>query len=412
MSVRAALARATRLEMFASLHERDFRLLVVTTVLLDATRWMDVLVVGWLVLELTDSPALVGAAGAFRSFGWLLGPVGGLLADRFNRRHFLLLAAALNLAQAALLLSLYLLGQLQVWQIFSLALVNSILFGLDFPARQAFIADLVGPRTLSNAIALNRVANNIPYVLGPLLAGSFLSLFAFPGAYGLIVAMHAANVLLFLLISHRPRLPRPQRESVWGDVVTGVRHILKNQAAWLLLSLAVVANLLGRPYLYTMLPVFARDILGLGPGGLGVLMAATGVGSVLGSLWVAAQAARVRQGLVMMACYLLWAVTLGLFAVSGWYGLSLLLLIGVGAANAVAATLGTTLLLKAVPPELRGRVMGARAMVIVAMLPGMMLLGMGAEAIGAPATLALNSVAYLGVILAFVIAYPQLRRLT
>lgn len=397
--------------MFPSLRFRDFRLLCASTIFMEATRWMDVLVIGWLVLQLTGSPMQVGVAGAFRSFGWLLGPIGGVLADRMDRRRFMLLVQLVNVAQAATLLSLYASGHLQVWEVYALALVNSVAFGVDMPARNSLVGDVVSKENLANAIAVNRLFGDMTYVLGPLAAGTFMVLFSFSQTYGLIVAMHATNLVLLLLIRTRGRREAVRRESPWRNVVSGAREIVRCQVAWLVLLLAIVANLLGRPYLYVMLPVFARDVLGLGPGGLGLLMGATGVGAVAASLGIAAWGRLRGQGRLMMLSYIAWGATLALFALSRWYGLSLALLVGVGMANATAATLGNSFLLAAVPPEVRGRVMGARAMVIGSMLPGMMMLGVGAEAIGAPLTLALSGAAFVAIVLVIGLAYRTLWRL-
>lgn len=411
MNARSPASGVARGRVFTALRFRDFRLLCANTILLEATRWMDVLVIGWLTLQLTGSAVQVGAAGAFRSFGWLLGPVGGVLADRMDRRRFLVLLQLVNLAQAAALLGLYMSGQLQMWEVYALALVNSVAFGMDMPARNSLAGDVVDRDGLANAIAVNRLASDFTYVLGPLAAGSFMALFSFTLTYELIVAMHATNVVLILLMHTHGHREAVRRESPLANVVSGARAIVRNEVAGLVLLLALVANLLGRPYLYVMLPVFAKGVLGLGPGGLGLLMGATGVGAVAASLSIAAWGRLRRQGRVMMFCYIAWGATLALFALSRWYGLSLALLVGVGMANAAAATLGNSLLLASVAPEVRGRVMGARAMVIGMMLPGMIMLGAGAQAIGAPLTLALDGAAFVAIVLAIGLAYPRLWKL-
>ncbi|MBI2918939.1 MAG: MFS transporter [Chloroflexi bacterium] len=399
---------AARGRAFPALWRRDFRLLCANTILLEATRWMDVLVIGWLTLQLTGSPVQVGVAGVFRSIGWLLGPVGGVLADRMDRRRYLVLLQLLNLAQAATLLGLYLSGHLEMWEVYALALANSVAFGMDMPARNSLVGDVVDREDLANAVAINRLGSDFTYVLGPLAAGSFMALFSFARTYELIVAMHAVNVVLLLMMHARSNRGTVRRESPLRNVVSGARVIVRTQVAWLVLLLAVVANLLGRPYLYVMLPVFAVSVLGLGPGGLGLLMGATGIGAVAASLSIAAWGRLRHQSRVMMLGYVAWGITLALFALSRWHSVSLALLVGVGMANAAAATLGTSLLLAAVGPEVRGRVMGARAMVIGAMLPGMMLLGAGAQTIGAPLTLALDGAAFVAIVVAIGLAFPRL----
>ncbi len=148
---------------------REFRLLALSSFFLFAARWMEVVVLGWLVLELTDSPFQVGLVAAFRFIGWGLGPLGGAISDRFKRRSLLLAAQSINTITVLGLLILLTTGWLQVWHIFAAVLVAGITYAFDYPSRFALIGDVVGSADMLNAVALNRAAQNITAVIGPVL---------------------------------------------------------------------------------------------------------------------------------------------------------------------------------------------------------------------------------------------------
>ncbi|MEK7849110.1 MAG: MFS transporter, partial [Chloroflexota bacterium] len=167
------------------LRHRDFRLLTLSTFLLFAARWMEVVVLGWMVLELTDSPFMVGVAGAFRFIGWSFGPLGGAISDRLERRRLLIVAQGVNTLTALSLLALLATDRLQVWQLFAAILIAGTTYAVDYPARNALVGDVVGDGELLNAMALNRAAQNLTAVVGPLLGGSLLLVVGYAGAYSL-----------------------------------------------------------------------------------------------------------------------------------------------------------------------------------------------------------------------------------
>src|SRR5262245_11064413 len=171
-----------------ALRHRGFRLLWIATLLSSTARWADMVVIGWLTLELTDSALMVGIVAASKMAGYLAAPFMGVVADRMDRRLLLLIAAGVNLAVAAIMLLLVVTGWLVLWHVIVLALVGSLTWALDNPTRQALVPDLVGREDLTNAIALNAVATEITVVVGPALGGTLIPLLGMGGAYGLIAA--------------------------------------------------------------------------------------------------------------------------------------------------------------------------------------------------------------------------------
>src|SRR4051812_17187600 len=152
MSGGGFLVRLSRMQQFAALRHRGFRLLWFATLLSATARWADMVVIGWLTLELTDSPLMVGVVAGAKMAGYVAAPFMGVLADRMDRRRLLVIAAVINVTVSAGMMLLFALGVLALWHVIALALVSSLTWAIDNPTRQAFIPDLVPGQYLTNAI--------------------------------------------------------------------------------------------------------------------------------------------------------------------------------------------------------------------------------------------------------------------
>src|SRR5262245_23648103 len=223
---------------FAALRHRDFRLLWIPTLLSSTARWADMVVVGWLTLELTDSALMVGIVAAAKMAGYVAAPFMGVVADRMDRRLLLIVAAGVNLAVAAIMLLLFALGWLVLWHVIVLALAGSFTWALDNPTRNAFVPDLVGRQDLTNAIALNAVALEITVVVGPALGGILIPLLGMAGAYGLIAAIYLADVAVLLLLRDAKRAVPHAHESPIASLLGGLRYVWGNQTVLTLLAMA------------------------------------------------------------------------------------------------------------------------------------------------------------------------------
>jgi MFS family permease len=171
------LARLGRMRQVTALRHRGFRLLWIATLLSSTARWADLVVVGWLTLELTESALMVGIVAASKMAGYILAPFMGVAADRMDRRQLLIIAALVNWAVSFIMLVLLLTGWLTLGHIIGLSLVSSLTWALDNPTRQAFVPDLVDRKDLTNAIALNAVATELTVVIGPALGGLLIPAF-------------------------------------------------------------------------------------------------------------------------------------------------------------------------------------------------------------------------------------------
>jgi len=368
-------------------------------------------VVGWLTLELTDSPLMVGIVAASKMAGYLAAPFMGVIADRLDRRLLLVVAAGVNVAVSAVMLLLFVSGWLELWQVIALALLGSLTWALDNPTRQAFVPDLVEKEDLTNAIALNAVATEITVVVGPALGGLLIPVLGMGGAYGLIAGIYLVDVAVLLMLKRPARALTHVHESPVRSLLSGMRYVWSNQTVFVLMVIAFLLNLLAAPYRYAFLPLFARYILDAGPTGYGMLTAMAGVGALVAGLWVVSLGNYGRKGRLLVWSSLAWPATLLLFALSTWYTVSLALVFAAGLAQAVVWTVIATLILGHTTPHMRGRVMGLRTGVVVSLPLGNLLAGAVAERFGAAFAQGAYAAAALALMLLIVAAAPGLRRL-
>ena len=394
-----------------ALRHRGFRLLWIATLLSSTARWADMVVIGWLTLELTDSPLMVGIVAGAKMAGYLAAPFMGVVADRMDRRLLLLAAAAVNLVVSALMLVLFVTAALALWHVIVLALVSSLTWALDNPTRQAFVPDLVESEDLTNAIALNAVAVEITVVVGPALGGLLIPAFGMGGAYGLIAAIYLVDMAVLLGLKDVRHAAPQVHESPVRSLVSGLAYVRANRSVLVLLVIACLLNLLAAPYRYAFLPLFARYILDAGPTGYGMLTAMAGVGALAAGIWVVSLGNYRRKGRLLVWSSLAWPATLLLFAASTWYSVSLALVFAAGLTQAIVWTIIATLILANTSQAMRGRVMGLRAGVVVSLPLGNLLAGAVAERFGAPLAQGAYAALAMVIMLAIVVRVPGLRKL-
>ena len=363
--------------------------------------WMQVTAQGWLVLGLTDSAAALGVASAAGIAPVLvLSLLGGVLADRVDRRRILMSAQFAAAAFAAVLAVLTTTGRVEYWQVLVLAVLTGSATALSMPAFQAIVSTLVPRAVLGNAIALNAAQFNLSRIIGPVAAGVAIA------AGGLAVAFWINAAMLVVVGVVVTRLPLADAAgagrapaSLWSNLVDG------------LLALAAVPGLFMLNYL-ALLPVMARDVLGLGAGGLGVLTAAIGVGALTGSLTVAIVRPSGGSGRLLVLGLAVASVALIGYGFSTSVPLSLALLAVLGAAQVAYYATTNTLLQILVPGRLRGRVLSLYILTSFGAIPiGNLAAGALAERFGAPLALAGGGVLTLLILALIVAAYPPLRHL-
>lgn len=372
-----------------ALQSRNYRLFASGQLASLIGTWMQTVAESWLVYRLTGSPLLLGFTGfASQVPVFLLAPLGGVVADRYDRRRILIATQASAMVLALLLATLTLAGTIQVWQVFAIASLLGVANAFDIPARQAFVVSLVRRDALPNAIALNSSMFNGARLLGPAVAGAVVAAVG-EGWCFLINGVSYIAVISALAMIRAPRQKAASTTvSAWASVVEGFEFAWKTPPVRALLLLLGLVSLMGMPYAVLM-PIVADRVLGAGASGYGLLMSAAGLGALGGAASLAVKRTVRGLGLWIAVASCGFGTCLVLFSLSRSLWLSAALLAPAGFFMMIEMASSNTLIQAMVPDRLRGRVMSVYSMMFMGMAPlGALMAGSLAEPIGAPATIA------------------------
>ena len=294
-------------------------------------RWLEALAQGWLILELTDSPLWIGVAAGLRGVGAVLFTLpSGAALDRFDRRKFLMLAQSINVVLGIVVGVLIVTGHEQLWHLLAASMFTGITQAIQVPARHTITYDLVGPERLLNANATNFLAFSIMRAAGPALGGLMVVTVGIAGAYFLMAALSLTAVGALLPIPKPTAQSRPT-EPMLASIREGLEYAKRTEPVRSMLILSLLAEVFGYSHAY-MMPVIARNILGLKAGGLGYLMAAYGAGGLISNIAIATKGGISARGWLLLGSIGSYGVLLMVFAASPWFLLSLALQCAIGAA--------------------------------------------------------------------------------
>ena len=319
--------------------------------------WMQAVAESWLIYRLTGSSALLGATSFVTLVPvFLFATIGGTVADRRHRHHIILTTQTAAMLLTFVLAALTLSGRVQVWHVFVLATCLGVVNAFDIPARQAFVVEMVGREDLSNAIALNSTMVNGARVVGPAIAGAVVALVGEGWCFLLNAVSYIAVIAGLLLMRVPPRLRPAARTSALRETLEGFQFVGRTAPVRALLLLLGVVSFAGMPY-SVLMPIFAESILNSGSKGLGLLMAASGLGSLGGAVALATRSGVRGLGRWVAIATACFGGALIAFSFSRSFWLSAAMLVPVGAAMIVEMAASNTLIQAMVPNVLRGRVM-------------------------------------------------------
>ncbi len=365
---------------------------------------------GWLVYEIAGSALALGWVSA----GWsisnsVLSPWSGVLSDRVEKRTLMLwirgLMALLSLAITIIIAT----GAIQVWHIALYALIRGIMFAILMPAQNAYLAELVDRKSLLNALSLNSIGMGLAGIFAASLAGFLIDNIG-------VEAVYFGIALLYLLIFATTfKLPPtgttdPGSQSVWSDIVAGARYIRFRPALILLLSLVFLRSFLTMPY-RTLMPKYAQDIMHLDASGLGILVAAPGVGSLISSLVMASMGDFQGKGKLLLGSGAVLGVALVLFSNTQLFILVLIFLAIVGAASNIAMVNNRILLQINCDTAYLGRLMSAYMMMFGLTQLGTIPIGAFADRFGVPAVLTILGILYILVNVLVWVTQPRIKKL-
>lgn len=393
-----------------ALRHRNFRLFFGGQLISLIGTWMQQVAQSWLIYRLTNSAlllGLVGFAGQIPIF--LIAPIGGHVADRVDRRRIIIVTQTAAMILAFTLAALTLSGRIHEWHIVVLAACLGIVNAFDMPARQAFIVQMVERDDLMNAIALNSSMFNGARVVGPAVAGILVAAIGEGWCFFANGASYIAVLAGLLMMTTERFVPKQIAGSALQNIVEGFRFVAGNAPIRALLLLIAVVSFTGMPYAVLM-PVFADRILHAGARGLGILMGASGIGALLGSIMLALRSTVRGLGRwVAVSCAAFGAMLIA-FSVSRSLWLSVAILVPLGMSMMVQMSSSNTLIQSMVPDELRGRVMAAYTMMFMGMGPlGALGAGTVADRVGAPVAVIVGGIITIVAAAIFSIRLPALR---
>ncbi len=368
---------------FSAFGFRDYKLFWFGQLISLSGTWMQSVAQGWLVYSLTKSPfylGMVAAAGSLPILLFTLG--GGIAADRFRKRNLLLLTQALSILPAVLLGILIDINMAAVWQVALIAAFLGTVNAFDIPARQSFMAELVGKENLTNAVALNSAAFHGARMTGPVIAGIAIANFGLSACFYL----NAVSFLAVIVALSKIRTVGEAKISSQGilkDLIEGIQFMRNKPEIYRIIIMIAIFSLLAMPFV-TLLPIFAVEVLKTGSAGFGFLVGATGAGALSAALFLALKGDIENKNRFMAVAAFCVSVPLLVFSLSGhfYFSLTTLFVIGWGLVSFLATA--NSFIQLSVPDNLRGRAMSVYAFVFLGTAPiGNSLMGVVADFIGA-----------------------------
>ena len=393
---------------FPALHYRDFRLWWAGQFISTIGSQMQIVAVNWHIYLLTHSAFALGIIGLLRFLPLVLCSfIAGVVTDRYNRK-FANLAAQIVLTFLSLLLAgltiLHLVNPLVLYVITFLYMAG---VAFEIPTRQAFIPSLVKREHLANAISLDIVLRESGTIIGPAIAGFAIAFLGVGSVYVMNVISYLAIIISLLLIKE-PGTVAQASELSWGAVTEALRFIFGTTVVWSTMILDFVSTFFGEAM--TLLPIFATDILHVGPQGLGILYAMPSVGAVLAGFVMAHKGTIAKQGKLLLTAIILYGIGTILFGLSSVFLFSALALFIVGVGDSVSTVIRNTMRQTVVSDRMRGRMV---ALNMIFFMGGPQLgefeAGFVAGVIGAPASVVIGGIGVLVIVIIMGWKIPTLR---
>jgi MFS family permease len=371
------------------LRHRNFRIFLIGQTLSLIGTWVQTMAQGWLALELTNSAFLVGLVATATSIPILVFTMpAGVLVDRSDKLRLVRIAQAAYLLEATLLWALTATHRITIGSLLGLAFLSGLIASVEIPARQSMFIDLVGRDDLSEAIALNSSGFNLARVVGPGVAAAVIARLGIAWCFFLNAASFVAVLVGLFMIQLPAWKPHPGHARPWVGVQQALRYMRRTPRVRALMIMITIYSILGVPVL-ALMPVVARDMFHLGPGGYGLLLSFLGVGGLFGALSLAGVGHRVSRTRLLILASIVWPALLIAFSFCRTPWAAYALLLGIGCTMILNGAIANGLLQAIVPNELRGRMMAAYGLVVVglAQVVGAFSSGALADSFGVSATI-------------------------
>ena len=399
------------MRIFQPFKAQNYGLFFLTTITMSLGNFMMTVSLGWLVLELTNSPLSLGMVWAVRSAPNLIwGMLAGAVADRVDRKRLQLVTLSLFAVCGFALGYLIQRELVQLWHVLLITFMWSSIRAFDGPARQAFIVDLVGRECTMSGISLNAVGMRGIGIVAGAAAGVIIEVFGLEWPFYVITAVNILAIVMTASIRDVEKRITTKAQSIWGNLVEGIHIVLENRVILALMVMAATCEMFGFSH-SALLPVFARDVLKVGAVGLGMFNTVLAVGGLVAGLVLASLGDYKYKGKVILGIFLAFGVALILFANSTIYSASLVILGVVGVTAAGHDAMQHILLQLNVSEDQRGRAMGIWQLSIGFGILGSVTLGILAERLGAPLAQSIYGVVMVVIFIVLMLLVPRLRKI-
>jgi MFS family permease len=353
---------------FSALYTRDFRLFWFGQIISLSGTWMQSMAQSWLVYSMTKSPLYLGLIASLSSLPILLFTlIGGSVADRYPRRNILIVTQVLSIIPAFILGLLTYGNIVTIWHVGVIAAFLGTVNAFDIPARQSFLAEVVGRGDITNAIALNSAAFNGARIIGPLIAGFIIAIFSIPACFFLNALSFVPVVIALTQIKAVGTAARGGKSFISG-VGEGWKFVLREEPVFYMMSLIAIFSLFGIPYL-TLLPVLAVEVLDEGVKGLSILMSFAGIGSFTAAMIIAFKGEIEGKGMFIPIAAIVFSTAIMAISLSHIFYLSTILIFFAGWGIVSFLALSNSFIQQTVPNQLRGRVMSLYTLVFLGFAP-------------------------------------------
>jgi MFS family permease len=397
---------------FESLENRDFRILWMSMLLTMGGFQMQMIARGILVFDMTGSAKITAVVSmGFAPSMLAVSLFGGALGDRMDRRLIIQIAQGVNVLAAGVVIALLFTDQIHWIHMFFVSVAQGAMFAIQMPARQAAIPSLVGKDRVGNAVALNAMAMSLMNVAGPFLGGLIYGIGGPKAAYVVVSIMMAAGFLITAFIPHMYPSAAAKKETVIQNIVGGLKYLRGNSMVRTMLVFSVMMALLSMPF-RMMIPVFAKELYGLEPEGVGILSMMIGIGGIAASVLAASLRKGQRRGWVLLSAGVVAGLSMLAMAIFPFYLVAIFFMTGVGFGETIRWGLGQAMMMEATADEYRSRMMSLLMMSFGVMPLAMLPLGYAVDAFGAEKALFGMTFLLLGATVLFIILSPRMRHLS
>ena len=399
--------------IFRSLKYRNYRLFFSGQSVSLIGTWMQRIAMPWLVYKLTGSVVMLGVVsflGQIPTF--LLAPVAGVCSDRWNRYHVLITTQVLAMLQALILTILFYTGTIEIWHIIVLSILLGSINAFDVPSRQSFVIDLVEKKEdLGNAIAMNSIMFNGARIIGPSIAGILLASVGEGICFLLNGLSYIFVIISLLMMRTKPHKANNNNLNIFKEMKAGLTYTFGFAPIKYIILLLGLVSLMGMPY-SVLMPVFAKEVLHGNSNTYGFLMAASGLGALIGATYLASKKSVIRLGRIIPISTFIFGFGLIMFSFSRFYYISLLLMVITGLGMMLQNASSNTVLQTITDDDKRGRVMSFYTMAIMGTSPfSSLLAGWLAKIMGTPNTIIFGAVCCIIGAFIFLRKLPELKKL-